>query len=69
MEFTLEQQAEIARKLQILSSLAFFIGKDFKIPVELNEPGQGWHWDFEKNAPSASIRKTCSSAQSSTCGF
>ncbi len=47
--FTPEQQAEIKQKQQILSSLAYFIGKDFKIPVELNEPGAGWHWDFQKN--------------------
>lgn len=47
--FTPEQQAEIKQKQQILSSLAYFIGKDFRIPVELNEAGAGWHWDFEKN--------------------
>lgn len=48
-EFTPEQQVEIKQKQQILSSLAYFIGKDFKIPVELNDPGAGWHWDFQKN--------------------
>jgi|GEM_PF-498507 len=48
-EFTPEQQAEIKQKQQILSSLAYFIGKDFRIPVELNDPGAGWHWDFESN--------------------
>ncbi len=48
-QFTPEQQAEIKRKQQVLSSLAYFIGKDFRIPVELNEPGQGWHWDFKEN--------------------
>jgi hypothetical protein len=48
-EFTPEQQTEIRSKQQILSSLAYFIGKDFRIPVELNTPGEGWHWDFEKN--------------------
>jgi len=47
--FTLEQQTEIRQKQQILSSLAYFIGKDFRIPVELNEPGAGWHWDFKAN--------------------
>ncbi len=47
--FTPEQQSEIKYKQQILSSLAYFIGKDFRIPVELNQPGEGWHWDFEKN--------------------
>ncbi len=43
------QQAEILKKRQILSSLASFIGKDFAMPVELNEPGAGWHWDFDQN--------------------
>ena len=23
--------------------------KDFKIPVELNDPGAGWHWNFQEN--------------------
>lgn len=48
-QFTPEQQREIESKQRILSSLAYFIGKDFRIPVELNEPGRGWHWDFEHN--------------------
>lgn len=48
-DFTPEQQVEIRRKQQILSSLAYFIGKDFQIPVELNQPGAGWHWDFKNN--------------------
>jgi len=48
-DFSLEEQKEIKRKQEILSSLAFFIGKDFQIPVELNKPGEGWHWDFENN--------------------
>ena len=47
--FSLEKQKEIKRKQEILSSLAFFIGKDFQIPIELNKPGEGWHWDFENN--------------------
>lgn len=48
-EFSPEQQAQIESKRQILSSLAHFIGKDFRIPVELNKPGSGWHWDFKEN--------------------
>jgi len=48
-EFTPEQQAEIKQKQRTLSSLAYFIGKDFRIPVELNQPGAGWHWDFQEN--------------------
>lgn len=48
-KFKPAEQEEIKHKQQILSSLAYFIGKDFNIPVELNEPGAGWHWDFEQN--------------------
>ncbi len=47
--FTAEEQAEIVAKQKVLSSLAYFIGKDFEIPVELNEPGAGWHWNFQEN--------------------
>ena len=39
--FTPEQQVEICQKQRVLSSLAYFIGKDFRIPVELNMPGAG----------------------------
>lgn len=49
-QFTPEQQTGILYRQRILSSLAYFIGKDFRIPVELNEPGNGWHWDFGSNA-------------------
>lgn len=47
--FTPEQQQEIRYKQQILSSLGYFIGRDFRIPIELNEPGAGWHWNFKDN--------------------
>lgn len=47
--YTQEQQDTIRYRQKVLSSLAYFIGKDFEIPVELNEPGQGWHWDFKNN--------------------
>lgn len=47
--FSDSEKAEILRKQRTLSSLAYFIGKDFRIPVELNEPGAGWHWDFKDN--------------------
>lgn len=43
------QRTAILKKRQILSSLASFIGKDFAMPVELNAPGAGWHWDFDQN--------------------
>ena len=47
--FTPEEMRIIESKRSILSSLAFFIGKDFQMPVELNQPGAGWHWDFKAN--------------------
>jgi len=49
IEFTKQELAGIEQKRQTLSSLAHFIGKDFRIPVELNKPGAGWHWDFKEN--------------------
>ncbi len=47
--FSKKEQREIRYKQRVLSSLAYFIGKDFEIPVELNRPGAGWHWDFKAN--------------------
>lgn len=47
--FTPEQRFEIKRRLRVLSSLALFIGKDYTMPVELDEPGSGWSWDFKNN--------------------
>lgn len=38
----------IEDRLHVLSSLAYFIGKDYGMKVEVN-PSQGWHWDFDKN--------------------
>jgi len=48
-QFSEKEQQEIKYKQKLLSSLAYFIGKDFRIPVELNFPGAGWHWDFKAN--------------------
>ncbi len=48
-QYSPQERQEIHYRQQILSSLAYFIGKDFQIPVELNEPGAGWHWDFAEN--------------------
>lgn len=44
-----DEQRAIAEKQRLLSSLGFFIGKDFEIPILLNEPGAGWHWNFKDN--------------------
>lgn len=48
-QFSKKEQKEIKYKQRVLSSLAYFIGKDFEIPVELNQPGGGWHWNFKDN--------------------
>lgn len=48
-QFSRKEQKEIKYKQRVLSSLAYFIGKDFEIPVELNQPDAGWHWDFKAN--------------------
>ena len=47
--FSAEQQVEIQEKMNRLSLIPKFIGQDFDMPVELNKPGEGWHWDFEHN--------------------
>ena len=48
-QFSKKEQKEIRYKQRVLASLAYFIGKDFEIPVELNQPGGGWHWNFKDN--------------------
>ena len=48
-KFTPEQQKEIRYRQQVLSSLAYFIGKDFSLPIKLGKPGSGWMWNFIKN--------------------
>lgn len=48
-QFSEEERKEIKYKQRLLSSLAYFVGKDYEIPVELNEPGEGWHWNFKEN--------------------
>ncbi len=47
--FSPDEQATIREKQRLLSSLGFFIGKDFEMPILLNEPGAGWHWNFKDN--------------------
>lgn len=52
--FSPEQQIEIKKRLNVLSSIVYFIGQDFEIGIELNphrkpHPQSGWHWDFKDN--------------------
>jgi cobalamin biosynthesis protein CobT len=48
--FTFQERQEILSKREILSSLAHFIGKDFRLPVHLGAPGSGWYWDPVQNS-------------------
>jgi hypothetical protein len=47
--FAPSARAEIERKREVLATIAYFIGKDFRMPVKLGMPGQGWYWDEERN--------------------
>lgn len=47
--FTPDEKKIISYRKRVLSSLVYFIGKDFQMPLELNDAGAGWHWDFENN--------------------
>jgi len=47
--FSEKERAEILHKQKVLSSLGYFIGKDFDMPILLNKPGAGWHWNFKEN--------------------
>ncbi|MFA6969461.1 MAG: VWA domain-containing protein [Candidatus Paceibacterota bacterium] len=47
--FSEKERAEILHKQKVLSSLGYFVGKDFNMPILLNKPGEGWHWNFKDN--------------------
>ena len=47
--FSSEEQKKIAEVHARMSLIPKYIGQDFDMPVELNTPGGGWHWDFEHN--------------------
>ncbi len=55
-KFTPEQQAKIKYNQQVLSSLGYFIGKDFKIPVYAGLPSaenpSGWRFTINSRNPS-----------------
>jgi len=48
-QFSPEERRTIVERQRLLSSLGFFIGKDFDMPILLNESGAGWHWNFKEN--------------------
>jgi uncharacterized protein with von Willebrand factor type A (vWA) domain len=47
--YTHDQQRIILHNLELLAATAQFIGQDFEMKVLLNEPGEGWHWNFQRN--------------------
>ncbi|MEI6528768.1 MAG: VWA domain-containing protein [bacterium] len=48
-QFSVEQRSVIMERLKVLSVIPKIIGRDFDMPVELNAPKGGWHWDFKDN--------------------
>ena len=47
--FSEGERTDILHKQKVLSSLGYFIGKDFDMPILLNKSGAGWHWNFKEN--------------------
>ncbi len=47
--FSPEQQKIIQHRQRLLAPIGSFIAKDFRMPIELSEPGSGWFWDFQEN--------------------
>jgi uncharacterized protein with von Willebrand factor type A (vWA) domain len=47
--YTHDEQRVILHNLETLAATAQFMGQDFSMRVLLNEPGKGWHWDFQRN--------------------
>jgi hypothetical protein len=47
--FSREDCELIQHRLYVLSGYSQFVGQDFGMQVELNQPGQGWHWDVIQN--------------------
>lgn len=48
-QFSPEEQRTIRERMRVLSLIPNHIGKDFDMEVELNTPGEGWHWNFAIN--------------------
>ena len=48
-QFSPEEQKLIRERMRVLSLIPNHIGKDFGMEVELNAPGEGWHWNFAIN--------------------
>jgi hypothetical protein len=48
-EFSETEQRLLDYRQHILSGIAQFIGRDFTMPVEYGEPGDGWHWNTQTN--------------------
>lgn len=48
-QFSPEERKLIRERMRVLSVIPNHIGKDFEMAVELNTPGEGWHWNFAIN--------------------
>lgn len=48
--FTDELKQTILKKREVLSTLAYFIGKDFDLTVKVGAPGSGWFWEPASNS-------------------
>ena len=48
--FTEEQKQTILKKREVLSTLAYFIGKDFDLTVKIGAPQSGWFWEPASNS-------------------
>lgn len=61
-QYTGQEQSLILERLDTLSTLVYLLGQDFSVVVELNPPGEGWHYDatqkIVKVDPSDLVAKT-----------
>lgn len=55
-KFSEEEKKIINERLSILSVLCFHVSKDFVMKVEVNEEGEGWHWNFQDNVVKADAK-------------
>ncbi len=44
-----EDQKILKDRLRSLDTVGRFIGKDYQMPIELGEAGDGWYWDMRDN--------------------
>ncbi|RME61551.1 MAG: VWA domain-containing protein, partial [Candidatus Dadabacteria bacterium] len=47
--YSADEQRKILKKLELLQGIARLISQDFNMPILLNDPGAGWHWNYVEN--------------------